>query len=296
MLFDAVACHETARELETITELRPAVPFSYFFRGPRLQENVEIWAAELASLFHAAAGGNKRLAVDRLDIASASALTRHGITLMDAQGLIERSIKSAEEILCMNYSLVVANIAMARMRETLRPGLTENELFAILYHTNIAMAIAAAASRPRSTSSCSINSARRHHPLRCVDGRVGQGCVVADRNRLKRIHCPTVGEPGSCDIRPPSTSNHLAGDEAGVVGGEERDDLRHLVRLSDAPDRVHCVEHRPDAVRCVGQRHGIAQHRRVDRPGATPLTRTPCRASSTAIAVTRPIMPCLATE
>ena len=141
VLFDALACHETARGLETITELRPAVPFSYFFSGPRLQESIEIWAAELASLFHAAAGGNKRLAVDRLDIASASALTRHGITLMDAQGLIEqaRSIKSAEEILCMNYSLVVAEIAMARMRETLRPGLTENEIFAILYHTNIAM-------------------------------------------------------------------------------------------------------------------------------------------------------------
>jgi Xaa-Pro aminopeptidase len=141
VLFDAVACHETARGLETITELRPAVPFSYFFSGPRLQESIEIWAAELASLFHAVAGGNKRLAVDRLDIASASALTRHGITLMDAQGLIERarSIKSAEEILCMNYSLAVADIAMARMRETLRPGLTENEVFAILYHTNIAM-------------------------------------------------------------------------------------------------------------------------------------------------------------
>jgi Xaa-Pro dipeptidase len=141
VLFDAVACHETARGLETITELRPAVPFSYFFSGPRLQESIEIWAAELASLFHAAAAGNKRLAVDRLDIASASALTRHGITLVDAQGLIERarSIKSAEEILCMNYSLAVADIAMARMRETLRPGLTENELFAMLYHTNIAM-------------------------------------------------------------------------------------------------------------------------------------------------------------
>jgi len=141
VLFDAIACHETARGLETITELRPAVPFSYFFSGSRLQESIETWAAELASLVHASAGGNKRLAVDRLDIASASALTRHGITLVDAQGPIERarSVKSAEEILCMNYSLSVADIAMARMREALRPGLTENELFAILYHTNIAM-------------------------------------------------------------------------------------------------------------------------------------------------------------
>jgi Xaa-Pro dipeptidase len=141
VLFDAAACHETARGLGIFTELRPALPFSYFFSGPRLAESIEDWAAELASLFHASAGGNKRLAVDRLDMASASALARHGIELMDAQGPIERarSIKSAEEILCMNYSLTVADIAMARMREALRPGLTENELFAILYHTNIAM-------------------------------------------------------------------------------------------------------------------------------------------------------------
>ena len=141
VLFDAPACHETARGLETFTELRPAVPFSYFFSGSRLQESIETWAAELASLFHGSAGGNKRLAVDRLDVACASALARHGIELIDAQGPIERarSIKSAEELLCMNYSLAVADIAMARMREALEPGLTENELFAILYHTNIAM-------------------------------------------------------------------------------------------------------------------------------------------------------------
>ena len=141
VLFDAVACHEVARGLETITELRPAVPFSFFFSGPRLAESIEGWAAELASLFRGSAGGNKRLAADRCDVMCASALTRHGLELVDAQGPVERarSIKSAEEILCMNYSLAVADIAMARMREALKPGLTENELFAILYHTNIAM-------------------------------------------------------------------------------------------------------------------------------------------------------------
>ncbi|HKX10054.1 MAG TPA: Xaa-Pro peptidase family protein [Stellaceae bacterium] len=141
VLFDAVACHETARGLGTITECRPAVPFSYFFSGSRLQESIEAWAGELASLFKASSGGNKRLAVDRLDIASASALAHHGIELTDAQAPIERarSIKSAEEVLCMNYSLAVADIAMARMRKALEPGMTENELFAILYHTNIAM-------------------------------------------------------------------------------------------------------------------------------------------------------------
>lgn len=141
VLFDAVACHDTARGLETITELRPALPFSYFFSGPRLAESVKDWAGEIAALFYGVAGGNKRMAVDRCDVICAAALGRHGIELRDAQEPLERarSIKSAEEILCMNYSLTVADIAMARMREALKPGLTENELFAILSHTNVAM-------------------------------------------------------------------------------------------------------------------------------------------------------------
>ncbi|HXP72591.1 MAG TPA: Xaa-Pro peptidase family protein [Stellaceae bacterium] len=141
VLFDAPACHETARGLGTITELRPALPFSYFFSGPRLAESIGDWAGEIAQLFRGVAGGNKRMAVDRCDVMCAAALGRHGIELMDAQEPLERarSIKSAEEILCMNYSLSVADIAMARMREALKPGLTENELFAILSHTNVAM-------------------------------------------------------------------------------------------------------------------------------------------------------------
>jgi Xaa-Pro aminopeptidase len=141
VLFGGAAFQERMLGLGTLTECRPASPFIYFLSGPRLTESIEVWAAELASLFHGCAGGNRRLAVDRLDVACATALTGHGIQLLDAQGPIElaRSIKSAEEILCMNYSLGVSEIGMARMREALRPGLTENELFAILAHTNIAM-------------------------------------------------------------------------------------------------------------------------------------------------------------
>jgi Xaa-Pro dipeptidase len=141
VLFDAEACHHVARGLETITEVRPAVGFSFFFSGPRLSDSIGTWAAEIADLFHRSAGGNKRLAVDRCDPPCAAALARHGIELFDVQGPIElaRSIKSPEEILCMNVSLAVADIAMARMSDALKPGMTENELWSILYQTNIAM-------------------------------------------------------------------------------------------------------------------------------------------------------------
>ncbi|WP_247807963.1 MULTISPECIES: Xaa-Pro peptidase family protein [unclassified Bradyrhizobium] len=139
--FGGGAHNERLLGLGTITECRPAVSLTYFQSGPRLPESINVWAAELASLFKTCASGNERLAVDRLDVACATALGSHGIKLFDAQGPIElaRSIKSAEEILCMNYSLSVSEVGMARMREALRPGLTENELFSILAQTNIAM-------------------------------------------------------------------------------------------------------------------------------------------------------------
>ena len=50
-----------------------------------------------------------------------------------------RAIKSDDELACMTLATAVADVGMARMREALEPGMTENELWAILHHTNIAM-------------------------------------------------------------------------------------------------------------------------------------------------------------
>jgi Xaa-Pro aminopeptidase len=141
VLFDAEVVHPVARGLETIQELRPAKLFNFFFSGPRLKEGIDAWAGELSDLFHAQARGNMRLAVDRCDPLCAEALRSRGIDLVDGQGPLElaRSIKSAEEVLCMNVAISVADIAMARMRSALVPGISENELWSILYQTNVAM-------------------------------------------------------------------------------------------------------------------------------------------------------------
>ena len=48
-----------------------------------------------------------------------------------------RTIKCAEEILCMNVALAVAEDGMARMRAALRPGITETELWTHLWSANV---------------------------------------------------------------------------------------------------------------------------------------------------------------
>jgi Xaa-Pro aminopeptidase len=67
-------------------------------------------------------------------------LAELGLELCDAQEAIEqaRLIKSPEELAALRLSMDVCDAAIARMREALRPGITENQLWAILHETNIA--------------------------------------------------------------------------------------------------------------------------------------------------------------
>jgi Xaa-Pro dipeptidase len=62
------------------------------------------------------------------------------LEVVDAEPLVElaRSIKSQEELVCMRHAIAVAEAGMAAMRDMLRPGVTENEVWAKLHQTNIA--------------------------------------------------------------------------------------------------------------------------------------------------------------
>lgn len=98
------------------------------------------WAAEIRDVVSSLMGsGTHRLAIDRADLEGADALRAQGFALVEGQRLLElaRSVKSAEEIACMRRALAIADIGMHRMRDFLRPGMTEIELWAELHHTNI---------------------------------------------------------------------------------------------------------------------------------------------------------------
>ena len=141
VLFDFHGCDHLSAGLETIAEVRPAVSWYFFGAGPRLAENARRWAAEIADLVHAHGRGNRRLAVDHCDPAGAAALAALGIELVDGQGPAElaRAIKSEDELACMGQAISVCETGMARMREALRPGISENELWSLLHQTNIAL-------------------------------------------------------------------------------------------------------------------------------------------------------------
>ena len=68
------------------------------------------------------------------------AFDRHNVEIFDAADIVEpaRAVKCPEEILCMNHAIAVAEAGMWKMREELRPGMTEMELWSHLWQVNIA--------------------------------------------------------------------------------------------------------------------------------------------------------------
>lgn len=129
-----------AEQLETVGEVRPAGGWTHLYAGSRKAERASAWADEVGALVKQHCGAEQRIAVDHLSPIGAQALSARQIIVIDGEALLEhaRLIKSAEEIACIRHAIAVAELGMAAMREALRPGLTENELWSILHQTNIA--------------------------------------------------------------------------------------------------------------------------------------------------------------
>ena len=140
ILFEFPGCHHLAQGLETIDEVRPATTVSFAAAGPGVDDQAKAWAAEIGDLARRHGGGSRRLALERVNHAAAAALAGQGFELSDAQEPIERAraIKLSEEIACIRQSLAAVEGAVAAMVDGLRPGISENALWARLHASVIA--------------------------------------------------------------------------------------------------------------------------------------------------------------
>ncbi len=122
-----------------VSEVRSGGSFFYFATGDRTEEKAEAFAGEVDELLRAHAGGNRRLAVDKIQIAGLRALDALGIEVMDGEAVTEhaRAIKGPEEIKAMRCALWACEQSIAAMRETAQPGVTENDVWAELHKENI---------------------------------------------------------------------------------------------------------------------------------------------------------------
>jgi len=140
VIFEFGGCDHLVAGLESIDEIRPATSWFYFTSGPRIADRAGRWAAELADLVQRHGGGNRRVAIDRVNPEGYLALVKLGLDVRDGQEVVERAraIKSIDEINCMRAAIAVCEKALARVEEEVRPGVTENRLLAVLNEANIA--------------------------------------------------------------------------------------------------------------------------------------------------------------
>ncbi|HKY94723.1 MAG TPA: Xaa-Pro peptidase family protein [Kiloniellales bacterium] len=132
VLYELPSSAHLSRGLETIDEIRPSLAWDYVAVGPRGEEMARRLAAELADFVAQHGGG--RLAIDRADLPLTEALAALNVRAVDGKGLMERTraIKSPAEIESFVASLRTTEAAIGELKAALRPGLTEQEAFAIL--------------------------------------------------------------------------------------------------------------------------------------------------------------------
>lgn len=129
-----------AAHLPNIDEVRSSsATFFYFETGDKTDDHARRFAAEIDDVLRRQAGGDRRLAVDKLEIAGVHAFEALGIEIYSGQAVLEhaRSIKSSDEIAAMRCAIATCQQAMAKMEEALEPGICEVELWSILHAENI---------------------------------------------------------------------------------------------------------------------------------------------------------------
>ncbi|MEM8762152.1 MAG: dimethylsulfonioproprionate lyase DddP, partial [Pseudomonadota bacterium] len=122
-----------------VKEVRGGASLFYFSAGDKGHEQAASFAAEIDDLMRRHAPGNRRLAVDKILLHGAQALKRLGLALQEGEELTERvrAIKGPDEIKAMRCAMLACEQSVAAMREAWAPGLTENDLWAVLHAENV---------------------------------------------------------------------------------------------------------------------------------------------------------------
>ena len=138
ILYEYFNCEKLSEGLNLINEIRPAITWDYFSNGDQSETQLKKWINEIKDLSNSFFK-SKKIAIDVLNGPAVTALNKEGIKVVDAKLILEqaRVIKSSEEIKCMRSAIDVAEMGIVKMRDQLKPGMTENELWSILHQTNI---------------------------------------------------------------------------------------------------------------------------------------------------------------
>lgn len=140
ILFEFAGCLHLGEGYETVDEVREANNISFGVAGPDIAQKEKSWASDMAELIIELVGKkDPTVGLERLNANVGVALRDLGQRIVDAQKPVEmaRAIKSPEEVKCIVASLRATEVAVGKLRDAIRPGITENELWSVLHKSVI---------------------------------------------------------------------------------------------------------------------------------------------------------------
>ncbi|MFP4136824.1 MAG: M24 family metallopeptidase [Halomonas sp.] len=134
ILFEYPGSAHISTWLETIDESRTSkVVWSAVNQRDNLSSDP--FGLEIAELVQEHGRGNRKVGLDRCALNLARSLEAQGLDVFDCMQdtLHCRRIKTPEEIACLAQSMAASEASVAEVEAAIKPGVTENELFAIMY-------------------------------------------------------------------------------------------------------------------------------------------------------------------
>lgn len=121
-------------------ELRVGRPVTYFDGGDALVTAAKALADDVINFLSEIGTDNRRVAVEYVTPAVTQALEARGLEVIDGVMITEqaRVIKSSDEVDCMRWSIAVAELGIQKLKQAIKPGASELQLWALLNYTNLA--------------------------------------------------------------------------------------------------------------------------------------------------------------
>ena len=139
VLWDFHNCEHLSAHLPLVGEVRHGASFFYFETGDKTEAAAAHFVDEVIDVMKSHGGANKRLAVDKIETPGYVRLVEKGIEIIEGQMLTEhaRAIKNDNEIRAMRCAVHACEMVVEEMRYAMRPGVSENEMWAALHAGNI---------------------------------------------------------------------------------------------------------------------------------------------------------------
>ena len=121
-------------------DTRAGRPISFFDGAECLAEYAEQLADDVVNYLKEIGTDNRRVAVEYINPSITRAFLSRGLEVIDGVLISEpaRVIKSPDEINCIRWAVAVAEHGIARLKQALRPGVSEVKLWGLLNYTNLA--------------------------------------------------------------------------------------------------------------------------------------------------------------